>query len=168
MLALMCIVGMLSIPLGTNIKISLQLLIVFIVALTCSSFIDCLIITGLYLVLGLFAPIYAGFISGITPTFGFVISFVVISPIIYFINKIPKLHLVLRMSIACIVGLLICYLIGTIFMMLYLNWDIGKTLMVSVVPYIPFDVAKIVIAILVILILPKSLFPNQNKTQEYS
>ena len=93
MLALMCIVGMLSIPLGTNIKISLQLLIVFIVALTCSSFIDCLIITGLYLVLGLFAPIYAGFISGITPTFGFVISFVVIGFVVLSVSKMPDRRL---------------------------------------------------------------------------
>lgn len=159
LLALICVVGMFSIPLGENIKVSLQLLVVFIICLTADSFIDCLFITSLYLLMGLFLPIYAGFSSGITPTFGYVISFVVISPAIYFLNKI-KLHPILRMSIACVGGLILCYTIGTIFMMFYLQWDLGKTLLVSVVPYIPFDIAKIVIAVAVVSLLPKSIHPQ--------
>lgn len=162
MLALMCVVGMFSIPLGANIKVSLQLLMVFLICLTAESFIDCLIITSLYLALGLFLPFYAGFVSGISPTFGYVISFVVISPIIYFINKIPKIYSPLRMFLACLTGLIICYLIGTIFMMLYLKWSFVTTLTVSVVPYLPFDFAKIIIAILVVLLLPKNITnPNE-------
>lgn len=163
MLALMCVVGMFSIPLGANIKVSLQLLMVFLICLTAESFIDCLIITSLYLALGLFLPFYAGFASGISPTFGYVISFIVISPIIYFMNKIPKIYPPLRMFLACLAGLIICYLIGTIFMMLYLRWSFVTTLTVSVVPYLPFDFAKIVIAILVVLLLPKNI---TNPSQE--
>ena len=157
MLALFCIVGMFSIPLGENIKVSLQLLIVFIICLTMESVIDCLIVTSLYLLLGLFLPFYAGFSFGVTPTFGYVISFVVISPIVFFLNKIPKLFPPVRMFIACFVGLLVCYTIGTLFMMLYLEWNLITTLAVSVLPYIPFDIAKIIIAILVVLILPQRL-----------
>ena len=157
LLALMCIVGMFSIPLGANIKVSLQLLMVFLICLISESFIDCLIITSLYLLLGLVLPFYAGFTVGISPTFGFVISFIVISPVIYFLNKIPKIYPPLRMFIACLVGLLICYTIGSIFMMLYLKWDSIPTLAVSVVPYIPFDIAKIVVVILVVMLLPKNI-----------
>ena len=159
----MCVVGMFSIPLGANIKVSLQLLMVFLICLTAESVIDCLIITSLYLALGLFLPFYAGFASGISPTFGYVISFVVISPIIYFMNKIPKIYPPLRMFLACLAGLIICYLIGTIFIMLYLRWSFVTTLIVSVVPYLPFDFAKIVIAILVVLLLPKNI---TNSSQE--
>ena len=162
MLALFCIVGMFSIPLGANIKVSLQLLIVFIICLTMESVIDCLIITSLYLLLGLFLPFYAGFNIGISPTFGYVISFVVISPIIFFLNKIPKLYAPVRMFIACFVGLLVCYAIGTTFMALYLQWDLPKTLAVSVLPYIPFDIAKIVVSILIVLILPPRLFKQED------
>ena len=157
MLALMCIIGMFSIPLGANIKVSLQLLMVFIICFTLPSVIDCIFIMALYLLLGLFMPIYAGFNAGISPTFGYVISFVVISPVIYFINKIPKMPSILRMIIACLIGLIICYFIGTLFMMLYLKWDIQTTLLVSVVPYIPFDILKIVLAILIVMVLPKNL-----------
>ena len=66
MLTLLCILGMLAIPFGANVKVSLQLLMVFIICLTMESVIDCLIITSLYLLLGLFLPFYAGFNIGIS------------------------------------------------------------------------------------------------------
>ena len=158
MLALLCVIGMFSLPLGDNIKVSLQLLMVFIIGLTSVSFIDAIIVTGLYLVIGLLIPVYAGFAAGITPTFGFVISFVVLVVPLYFINKLPIKNQFLRMSIACVVGLLVCYVIGATFLALYLKLDIQKALLIAVVPYIPFDIAKIVIAVLVVSLLPKRLF----------
>ena len=155
MLAIMCVVGMIALPLGDNIKVSLQLLIVFIIGLTSASFIDGVIIMSLYLVLGLFMPFYAGFRSGITPTFGFVLSFVVIVIPLYFINKLKIKNQFIRMGLACLVALLLCYAIGTLFLKLYLNLSIEKALLIAVVPYIPFDIAKIIIAILVVSLLPK-------------
>lgn len=155
MLALLCIIGMLGLPLGDNIKVSLQLLMVFIIALTAESVIDALIVTSLYLVLGLFMPIYAGFTAGISPTFGFVISFVVIVVPIYFLNKLKIKNQFIRMGIACVSGLIICYAIGTLFLSLYLKLGIEKALLVAVVPYLPFDIAKIIIATLIVSILPK-------------
>lgn len=155
LLALMCVIGMFSLPLGDNIKVSLQLLIVFIIGLTASSFIDSVIVTGLYLLLGLFLPIYAGFNAGISPTFGFVISFPIICVPLYFLNKLKIKNQFIRMSIACIVALIICYFIGTLFLKFYLNISIEKALLIAVVPYIPFDIAKIIIAELVVSLLPK-------------
>ena len=157
MLALLCAVGMFAIPLGDNIKVSLQLLMVFIIGLTAYSFIDTLIVTSLYLAIGLFMPIYAGFNAGISPTFGFVISFVVISLPLYFLNKLKIKNQFIRMGLACLVSLIICYVIGSVFMMLYLNISIEKALLIAVVPYLPFDIAKIIIAILVVSLLPKKI-----------
>ena len=155
MLAIMCIIGMFSLPLGDNIKVSLQLLVVFIVGLTAASFIDAVIVMGLYVLLGLFMPIYAGFSAGVTPTFGFVLSFVVIVVPLYFLNKLPIKNQFVRMAIACVVALIICYVIGTLFLKFYLNIGLEKSLLIAVVPYIPFDIAKIVIATLVVSLLPK-------------
>lgn len=59
MLALLCVIGMFSLPLGDNIKVSLQLLMVFIIGLTSVSVIDAVIVTGLYLAIGLLLPVYA-------------------------------------------------------------------------------------------------------------
>ena len=157
MLALLCVIGMFSLPLGDNIKVSLQLLMVFIIGLTSVSFIDSLIITSLYLVIGLFIPVYAGFSANISSTFGFVISFVVISPILYFLNKVKIKNQFIRMSLACVVSLIIVYFIGTLFLALYLRLSIEKALLIAVVPYLPFDIAKIVIAVLVVSLLPKRL-----------
>ena len=157
MLAIMCVVGMIALPLGDNVKVSLQLLIVFIVGLTSASFIDGVIVMSLYLLLGLFMPIYAGFRAGITPTFGFVISFVVIVIPLYFLNKIPIKNQFLRMGLACLIALIISYVIGTLFLMLYLDLNIEKALLIAVVPYIPFDIAKIIIATLVVSLLPKKV-----------
>ena len=154
-LALLCIIGMFSLPLGDNIKVSLQLLMVFIIGLTVESFIDSLTITSLYLLLGLFMPIYAGFSAGVTPTFGFVISFVVITIPLYFLNKLKIKNQFIRMGIACLVSLLICYVIGAIFLSFYLKLSIEKALLLAVVPYLPFDIAKIVIAVLTVSLLPK-------------
>ncbi|MCR5078799.1 MAG: biotin transporter BioY [Bacilli bacterium] len=153
LLALLCVMGMFSIPFGENIKVSLQLYMVMVICLLADSVFDCLIITGSYLALGMFLPIYAGFASGISPTFGFVIGFVLASPVFYFLNKI-KLPAVFRMALACLGGLIVVYAAGSVFMMLYLGWDIGKTLMVSVVPYLPFDAIKIALAILTVLAMP--------------
>ena len=155
MLALLCTIGMFALPLGDNIKVSLQLLVVFIIGLTATSVFDAIIVTGLYLVLGLFMPIYAGFTAGPSPTFGFVISFVVIVIPLYFLNKLKIKNQFIRMGIACFAALLLCYIIGTVFLALYLKLGIEKALLVAVVPYIPFDIAKIIIAILVVSLLPK-------------
>ena len=157
MLALLCVIGMFALPLGDNIKVSLQLLMVFIIGLTASSVFDGLLVTSLYLVLGLFLPVYAGFNSSISPTFGFVISFVVISIPLYFLNKIKIKNQFIRMGLACVVSLIICYAIGALFLALYLHLGIEKALLIAVVPYIPFDIAKIIIAILIVSLLPKKV-----------
>ena len=155
MLALLCIVGMFSLPLGDNIKISLQLLMVFIIGLTSVSFLDTLIITSLYLLIGMFLPVFAGFHAGISPTLGYVIAFVVISFPLYFLNKLKIKNQFVRMGIACAISLLIVYIIGTVFLALYLKLSIEKALLVAVVPYLPFVIAKIVIAVLTVSLLPK-------------
>ena len=154
MLALLCVIGMFSLPLGDNIKVSLQLLVVFIIGLTASSFVDSIIVTGLYVLLGMFLPIYAGFKAGISPTFGFVLSFPIICVPLYFLNKLKIKNQFIRMSIACVVALLLCYVIGTIFLKLYLNISIEKALLIAVVPYLPFDIVKIIIAELTVSLLP--------------
>ena len=155
-LALLCVLGMFSIPFGENIKVSIQLLMVFLICLNAKSWFEPVIITGCYLLLGLFLPIYAGFVSGITATFGFVISFVFASPAIYFMNKLP-IHPFVRMPLACLVGLLVVYAIGSLYFMLYVDVDFPTTLTFTVLPYIPFDLAKIALAVLITIMLPDAI-----------
>ena len=161
LLALLCVIGMFSIPLGDNVKVSLQLYAVMLLCFLVDGFLDAVLITGCYLLMGLVLPIYAGFSAGVTPTFGYVIGFVLASPAYYFMNKIP-IHKIPRLLFACLVGTLVVYISGTAFMMAYLSWDIGKTLLVSIVPYLPFDAVKIALVIITYLAMP-SLVTNESR-----
>ncbi|NLB48321.1 MAG: biotin transporter BioY [Erysipelotrichia bacterium] len=154
MLAFLCTVGMFAIPLG-EVKISLQLLLVFIIGLTVYSVLDGLIITFLYLLIGLFLPIYAGFSAGISPTFGYVIAFVVMIIPLYYLNKIKIKNSIIRMGIACGVALIVCYVIGTVFLCIYLQMDVQKAIFISVFPYLFFDILKIIMAIIIVHLLNK-------------
>lgn len=164
LLAVMCALGCLSIPFGDNVKVSLQLLVVFIIFALEDHLVDKLVITGLYLLLGLFLPIYAGFNAGITPTFGFVISFVVAAVPFHFLNKIKMKNEPIKFGIVCLVTILVVYLIGSVFLALYLKMDYFPSLMISVVPYIPFDIAKVVIAFFVVKLLKPVI--NRTKAEE--
>ena len=160
LLAILCVFGMLAIPFGENIKVSLQFLIVILICFVTDNIIDSLIITGAYLGLGMLLPIYAGFKSGIGPTFGYVIGFVVITIPTVLIMKIKPLPVIARLIISSVVALLIVYVIGTVWMMLFLNLTLVKTLLVSVVPYIPFDIFKIAVAVVIYTVLPKRIIGN--------
>lgn len=165
LLALLCVTGMFSFPLGENIKVSLQLLTLFLIFGITEKLADKIIIPSLYLLLGLIAPIYAGFQVGITPTFGFVISFVIIAIPFHFLYKYIKLNWYLRYIISCFVSLIIVYLFGSIFMMIYLQIDYPKALLLSVVPYIGFDILKIAICTVAIRLLPDSIKIDQRSEQ---
>ncbi|MCQ2087432.1 MAG: biotin transporter BioY [Bacilli bacterium] len=168
-LAVLCALGCLSIPFGENVKVSLQLLVVFIIFALTDHLLDKIIITGAYLVLGLFLPIYAGFNAGITPTFGFVISFVVAAIPFHFLYKIKFKNEAITFGLTCLVTTLLVYVIGSLFLYFYLKsagstMTFGKSLMISVVPYIPFDIAKIVIGFFAVKLLKPVV--NKNKTEE--
>ena len=164
LLAFLCVVGMFSIPLGDNVKVSLQLYAVILLCFLVDGFLDAMLVSGCYLLMGLLLPIYAGFSSGISATFGFVIGFVIASPAYYFLAKLPLFKLI-RLIISGIGGTLIVYACGTLFMMFYLNWGLGTTLLVSVVPYLPFDAIKIALAIVTALAIP-SYLSNQNRPSQ--
>lgn len=160
LLAILCVIGMFSIPFGDNIKVSLQFLIVILICFVTNNIIDSLIITSAYLGLGFLLPIYAGFKSGISPTFGYIISFVVLTVPTVLIINIKCMNEIVRLIIASIVALLIAYTIGTIWMMFYLNLSLLKTLILSVLYYIPFDIFKIGLAITIYKLLPGRIIGN--------
>mgnify|MGYP003295684821 CR=1 FL=1 len=160
MLAILCVIGMFSIPFGENIKVSLQFLVVIIIFGIIDKLVDKLLIISSYILLGLFLPIYAGFNSGISPTFGFLIGFF-LSIFVYqlfYLLKIKNANL--KYAICCVACLLITYVSGSIFLSLYLKINYFSSLMVSVVPYIPFDIFKILLAIFIVNRL--SVLQNKN------
>ena len=148
LLALMCAVGMFSIPFGENIKVTLQLFMVLLIFYFRDNLLDKLIISGLYLLLGLFLPVYAGFQAGITPTFGFVLGFFLCAAPFHFVSKINKDSILIQI-LANLVALLVVYLAGTLFFMFYLNRPFMDAVMITIVPYFGIDLIKIFLVIFI-------------------
>jgi biotin transport system substrate-specific component len=149
-LALMCIFGMISIPINATNKVTLQLIILLIAFTVQKELIDKLIVPACYCVLGLFLPIFAGFSNGFTTTFGFIIGFIFAAIPFHFALKIKNLKFIYKYLIASFLSLLTIYLFGSIFMSLYLQINFIQTVIVGVLPYIVIDIAKIIFVFIVV------------------
>lgn len=151
MAALMCICGPLSVPIGP-VPISLTNLVLYF----------CLFILGtknttlsfiVYLLLGLVGlPVFSGFSGGFGklagPTGGYLIGFipmVIIAGLIMYKFRLQPVISVLAM----IAGTLVAYLFGTIWFVFQAQCEISYALSVCVFPFIPFDIAKMVIATII-------------------
>ena len=85
LIALLVVSSFISIPIN-QVPYTLQTLVVFII-LILLDIKNSIIIFLIYLIMGLIGlPVFSGFSSGITPTLGFIIGFI-ISPFIYLINN---------------------------------------------------------------------------------
>lgn len=104
-----------------------------------------------YLLLGAIGlPVFAGFQGGIQillgPTGGYIISFVFMALIIgYFSEKYPNKYLFIIAS--SLFGLIICYVVGTFQLSIILNFTFINAIKIGVIPFIIFDLAKILLGI---------------------
>lgn len=148
MAALICVIGPLSIPIGP-VPISLTILIIYI-SLYVVGMKDGTFTYLIYMFVGFVGlPVFSGFTSGpgklLGPTGGYLIGFLFITLIAgYFIDKyINKWFL-------CLIGMIIatgvCYLIGSLWLAYQANLTTRQALMIGVIPFIPGDLLKILIA----------------------
>lgn len=104
----------------------------------------------IYILLGFIGiPVFAGWSSGpgvvFGPAGGYVIGYLVIAAFVgIFVEKYGnKLR---TMVLGMALGTIGCYTIGTIWMGLQLQLDIKAALLAGVIPFIPGDIVKIVMA----------------------
>lgn len=154
------------------LSFTLQLLIVFIIGYMLNMR-NGLIVVSSYIILGLIGlPVFSNYSGGLgyvyQPTFGFIYSFlaciIIINLFKLLINeKTSKLNKIIIYSIAAFFAIIGCYLIGGIHGYCIMNFHLGKEypinklLMVFILPYIPFDIAKAGVAIFVTLALENQL-----------
>lgn len=151
MAAVICILAPFSIPIGV-VPISFTNLAIYIaiyVLGTKKGTISCLI----YLLIGLVGiPVFSGFTGGpgklFGPTGGYLIGFAFMALIsgIFIDRFITKMYL-------CFVGMLlgtaVCYLLGTIWLAYQASLSFHAALAAGVIPFIPGDLIKIIIAMLI-------------------
>lgn len=95
--------------------------------------------------------VFSGFSGGVGkllgPTGGYLIGFIFLAAIAgFFVEKFPAkiyMHVV-----GMIIGMAICYIFGTAWLAGQLGMSFVAALGVGVIPYLPGDTAKIIIAII--------------------
>ncbi len=148
MAALMCVLGPMSIPIGpvpvslTNFAIYLAVYILGMKGATASYII--------YLLIGAAGMgVFSGYEGGIGklagPTGGYLVGFIFMALICGFVMEKSHSKTVITI-IGMIVATLVAYLFGTVWFVMQMQCDMWYALTVCVFPFIPFDIAKILIA----------------------
>ncbi len=153
LLASLIISAFVSIPFPM-MSMTLQTLVVFLIILL-SEGIDGIVITSVYAILGTVGlPVFAGFNPGsiASPTYGFIIAFIISSVLIYIFdkvilktkNKTSNSSLIIK----AIIFILVIYVIGLPYAMFILENEFIAMLLYFL-PYIAVDIVKIFIAIII-------------------
>ena len=153
MTAVTCVLGPLSIPLPfspvpislTNFGIFLAIFVLGMKSGTISFII--------YLLLGAVGvPVFSSFRGGFQvlagPTGGYLIGFIFLALIMGFALDHFDRKLVPTI-IGMIIGMAVCYAFGTVWLAKLLSLSFKEGLMMGVIPYLPGDAAKIIIAAIV-------------------
>lgn len=152
MTAVTCILGPLSIPLPISpVPISFTVLAVFLTAYVLGPKLGTISYL-IYLLLGMVGlPIFSGFTGGIGklagPTGGYLIGFILMTPIVGWFIEHFNAKLV-PSFIGMILGTIVCYIFGTIWLAYQTSMTFIEALSIGVLPYIPGDLVKMVIAVI--------------------
>lgn len=149
---ILCILAQIVITLPTMIPITLQTFGVYLIALSLNpkeSFITCL----LYVVIGAIGlPVFSGFVGGfgslLGPAGGYIYSFPIMALVIGIISKVNKKSIPINI-LACLVGTVVCYSIGTIWFMYVTQNTLVAALTYCVLPFLIGDAVKIGIAVII-------------------
>lgn len=149
MAAVTCVLGPLSIPIGpvpvsfTNLAIYITVILIGYKSGTISYVI--------YLLIGLVGvPVFSGFSAGpgklLGPTGGYLIGFIFLAIISgIFIEKFSDNYIL--WFVGMVLGTAVCYLFGTVWFVISMKTTFVAALSMCVFPFIPGDIAKMIIAI---------------------
>lgn len=153
MTAVTCVLGPLSIPLPFSpVPISLTNFAIFL-AIFVLGMKNGTISFIIYLLLGAVGvPVFSSFRGGLQvlagPTGGYLIGFIFLALIMGFALDHFDRKLVPTI-IGMIIGMVVCYAFGTVWLAKLLSLSFKEGLMMGVIPYLPGDTAKIIIAAIV-------------------
>ena len=147
MAAVMCVLGPMSIPIGP-VPISFTNLVIYL-ALYILGWKRGTLSYVVYMLIGMVGmPVFSGYSGGMGklfgPTGGYIIGFIpmaIIAGIV--IDKCRNRGVQL---VAMVVGTAVCYAFGTAWFCVQAGYAVGAALGLCVFPFIPGDLAKIVIA----------------------
>ena len=148
MAAVICVLSPLTIPIGP-VPITLQILAVLLAVYLLGAKYGTLSYL-IYLFVGLLGvPVFSGFQGGFQklagPTGGYLIGMILTAAVAgWFIDRFPD-RIVWQAS-GILLGIFLCYLVGTVWLMVVTKMDVGPALMAGVIPFIPLDLIKMAVA----------------------
>ena len=96
-------------------------------------------------------PVFSGFRGGVSvligPTGGYVFSYILMALITGYVSEKSD-KIIIRLA-ACIVSLIVCYIIGTAQYMFVMKQGIAAALAACVYPFVLFDLVKCAAAVLI-------------------
>lgn len=172
MASLLCISAYISIPIG-DVPLTLQTLIINLTAMILAPF-EAFFAVLVYILLGLIGlPVFAGGTAGagklFGPTGGYILAFLISAPIISILKTAvlklfnstgennTKIIRIICYFLAAVIGMIVMYAIGTAYMKYMLDKTWMDTLAVAVIPFIPLDLIKCILAAVIAVILVKAL-----------
>ena len=132
MAALMCILGPMSIPIGA-VPISFTNLVIYLTVYLLGAKKGCISYTG-------------GIAKLAGPTGGYLVGFILLALISGIVLEKTNRNIVWSF-VGMVAGTAIAYLFGTVWFVIQAQCTVGYALSVCVMPFIPFDLLKMVIAI---------------------
>ncbi len=155
MAAVICVFSPITFPIGL-VSITLGTFAIMLTGIVLG-WKKALVSVTVFLLIGLFGlPVFSSGRSGlpvlIGPTGGYIWSYFFMVLIIGLITERRNDNGFFSFLItigACLLGVAVCYVLGTIQFMFVMNYDLKKALAVCVYPFIPFDFLKAVIAAMV-------------------
>ena len=159
MAALMCVLCPVSVPIGP-IPISLSILVILLTVFVLGTW-RALVSYTVYLLLGAVGmPVFSGFQGGLAklagPTGGYLAGFWLMILVAGLIMEKGKRNLLITV-LGMLVGVAVDYAVGTAWFVFQTESTVAHALDVCVYPFIPFDVAKIVVAVLLGSVVYKGL-----------
>ncbi|HBA47196.1 MAG TPA: biotin transporter BioY [Lachnospiraceae bacterium] len=153
MTAVFCLLGPLSLNIPISpVPISLGMLALYFVTSVLGMKLGTFSVLA-YILLGLTGlPVFTGFTGGagklLGPTGGYIIGYIFMALICgFFVDKWGN-NLIMEI-LGMVLGTAVCYLFGTIWLAYLASYTFYQALAAGVLPYIPVDVVKLAIALLV-------------------
>ncbi len=162
MTALISALSPLSIPIGV-VPVSLSTFIIMIASFILNP-VESLISVIMYIVLGAMGlPIFSSFTGGLAklfgPTGGYIFGYIFIPLPFFFINDREN---VLLNVLALLIGNILLYILGTLWLKFYLNLGMMDALMMGVIPFLLTDLLKVVGVLAVGPVMYKTINHNYN------
>lgn len=159
--ALTAVGALISIPIPISpVPITFQVLFVLLAGLILGKY-RALLSQAAYIGLGVIGlPVFSKGASGLGtlfgPTGGYLIGFLIAAFVIGWISEIKIKWPVVINLVACVAGIIIIYALGSIQLMYVMKFSVNKTLLTGVVPFVPGELAKVVLALFVAMALEKT------------